>query len=158
MNSSFSDAFRRALSARSAWVAAQLQVFNEFMPPGEWSVDLERGVHVQSGRAIQIGVLGSYAIDGTWLWGWAHEWLPNRELAADAWRLRRIGERAGIPELTLDLLDLGGFPDPRLAAETLAYAGMGILGALGYLGVTSSERGRLYLISRDPAVPRATEL
>ncbi len=31
-------------------------------------------------------------------------------------------------------MDTAGFADPRRAAETLAFVGMGVLGAVGYIG------------------------
>lgn len=152
----FSEAFVRAAGPHGAWVGEQLEAFNAFMPMGEWSVNLNDRVYRQSGREIAVSVLGSFSTDDdSWLWGWANPSWGDPEVTSAARALRAIGERDGIPEFTTDMVHLSGFPDPRMAAETIAFAAMGLLGSDGYIGVTASATGRLYMLVDDKQVPRA---
>ncbi|MEV0979399.1 hypothetical protein [Streptomyces sp. NPDC049915] len=52
-------------------------------------------------------------------------------------------------------MHLSGFPDPRHAAEMLAFTGMGVAEALGYIGVAAGPATRVYFLPDDPRVPRA---
>ncbi|WP_436771654.1 DUF6882 domain-containing protein [Yinghuangia sp. YIM S09857] len=152
----FSDAFVRAAGPHGAWVGEQLEAFNAFMPMGEWSVNLNDRVYRQSGREVAVSVLGSFSTgDDSWLWGWANPSWGDPEVTSAARALRAIGERDGIPEFTTDLVHLSGFADPRMAAETIAFAAMGLLGSDGYIGVTANATGRLYMVVDDKQVPRA---
>ncbi|MGW0661528.1 DUF6882 domain-containing protein [Streptodolium elevatio] len=152
----FSDAFVRAAGPHGAWVGEQLEAFNAFMPMGEWSVNLNDRVYRQSGREVAVSVLGSFSTgDDSWLWGWANPSWGDPEVTSAARALRAIGERDGIPEFTTDLVPLSGFADPRMAAETIAFAAMGLLGSDGYIGVTANATGRLYMVVDDKQVPRA---
>ncbi|UGQ12981.1 hypothetical protein LO772_04990 [Yinghuangia sp. ASG 101] len=152
----FSDALVRAAAPHGAWVAEQLDAFNAFMPIGEWRVNLDERVYRQSGREIEVSVLGSFSTgDDTWLWGWANPSWRDPAVASAAAALRAIGDRDGIPEFRRELVDLSRFADPRMAAETLAYAAMGLLGSAGYIGVTANPTGRLYMLTDDRRIPRA---
>ncbi|WP_413229717.1 DUF6882 domain-containing protein [Kitasatospora purpeofusca] len=70
-------------------------------------------------------------------------------------RVRDFGRAHGLTEFTEETLDLSGFADPRRAAETLAFAAMGVTGAPGYLGVEAGPSTRLYLLPVDPRIAPA---
>ncbi|MCF2528716.1 DUF6882 domain-containing protein [Yinghuangia soli] len=157
-NDFFSPEFVRTVAPHGAWAFEQLEAFNEYLPTGDWTVNLTERIFRQSGRDVSVSVLGSYAMDDdTWLWGWANpQWAGSPAVeAADA--VRAAGVRDGIPEFTTDLVHLSGFSDPRMAAETLALGAMAVLGSRGYIGVTSNPTGRLYMVvaDDDKGVPRA---
>ncbi|GGJ78012.1 hypothetical protein GCM10011583_06850 [Streptomyces camponoticapitis] len=152
----FSDPFLRMTEPHAAWGAQQLEAFNEFMPTGPWTADLDQRLYRQAGRDLRISVLGSFdTSEGSWLWGWANPGFGESPVVGAANEIRRLGEAHGIPEFTTDLVDLSAFDDPRFAVETLAFGAMGALGAAGYLGVQASPEGRLYMVPDDPRVPRA---
>ncbi|WP_329031618.1 hypothetical protein OIE71_01660 [Streptomyces sp. NBC_01725] len=152
----FSDAFLRMTERHAAWGAQQLEAFNEFMPTGPWTADLDQRLYRQAERDLRISVLGSFdTSDGSWLWGWANPGFGGTPVVGAADEIRRLGEAHGIPEFTTDLVDLSAFDDPRFAVETLAFGAMGALGARGYIGVQASAEGRLYMVPDDPQVPRA---
>ncbi|MFF2189571.1 DUF6882 domain-containing protein [Streptomyces sp. NPDC058155] len=152
----FSDAFLRMTERHAAWGAQQLEAFNEFMPTGPWTADLDQRIYRQAERDLRISVLGSFdTSDGSWLWGWANPGFGGTPVVGAADEIRRLGQAHGIPEFTNDLVDLSAFDDPRFAVETLAFGAMGALGASGYIGVQASPEGRLYMVPDDPQVPRA---
>lgn len=156
VTSTFSDAFLRMTERHAAWGAQQLEVFNEYMPAGPWTADLDRRVYRQADRDLRISVLGSFdTTESSWLWGWANPGFGGTPVVGAADGIRRLGEAHGIPEFGVDLVDLSGFDDPRFAVETLAFGAMGALGAAGYIGVQASPEGRLYMVPDDPRVPRA---
>ncbi|QNP64848.1 DUF6882 domain-containing protein [Streptomyces genisteinicus] len=156
MTTIFSEPFRRLTERHAAWGAEQLETFNEFLPPGEWSADLGRCLYRQSGRELRISLLGSYEVNEcSWLWSWANPGFASSPAAAAAERLRAYGQAHGLPEFTEELVRLDGHEDPGTAAETLAFTAMGVLGAAGYIGVRASPDARAYLVPDDPQVPRA---
>lgn len=156
VTSTFSEAFLRMTERHAAWAAQQLEVFNEYMPAGPWTADLDRRVYRQADRDLRISVLGSFdTTESSWLWGWANPGFGGTPVVGAADGIRRLGEAHGIPEFGVDLVDLSGFDDPRFAVETLAFGAMGALGAAGYIGVQASPEGRLYMVPDDPRVPRA---
>ncbi|MYW00360.1 hypothetical protein GT354_19150 [Streptomyces sp. SID3343] len=67
--------------------------------------------------------------------------------------MRRFGHDHGIREFTDEIVGLPAFDNPRMAAETLAFGAMGILGAPGYLGIQANPDGRLHLVPDDPRTP-----
>lgn len=67
----------------------------------------------------------------------------------------RYGQAHGIPEFTAEELDLSGFDDPRRAAEMLAFAGMGVANAPGYIGQPAGPGTQVYFLPDDPKVPSA---
>ncbi|WP_370414351.1 DUF6882 domain-containing protein [Streptomyces fradiae] len=153
--SSFSDAFLFEAERHAAWGAAQLEALMGFLPEGEWSADLEACRYQQGGVELRVGVLGTYDMnDRSWMWGWANPGLRGREVAALAGAVERYGRAHGIPELTAEVLDLSGFEDPRRAAETLAFAGMGVAEAPGYIGAPAGPTTQVYFLPDDPQVPR----
>ncbi|WP_381803119.1 DUF6882 domain-containing protein [Streptomyces niveus] len=156
VTTTFSDAFLRMTERHAAWGAQQLEAFNEFMPTGPWTADLDQRLYRQAERDLRISVLGSFdTSEGSWLWGWANPGFGGTPVVGAADGIRRLGQAHGIPEFTNDLVDLSAFDDPRFAVETLAFGAMGALGSSGYIGVQASPEGRLYMVPDDPQVPRA---
>ncbi|MEV0604695.1 DUF6882 domain-containing protein [Streptomyces sp. NPDC050315] len=154
-NAAFSEAFVGTVEPHAAWGAHQLETFNAFLPSGDWSADLDQCFYRQGGQDLRISVLGTWDVrDNSWLWGWANPGFANAPVARAAHALRRFGHENGVPEFTHELVPLGGAPDPRMAAETLAFGAMSVLGAAGYIGVQASPEARLYLVPDDPQVPR----
>ncbi|OII69172.1 MULTISPECIES: DUF6882 domain-containing protein [unclassified Streptomyces] len=152
----FSGAFVRATEPHAAWGVEQLEAFNAFVPPGPWTADLSRCVYRQGGVELTVGLLGTFdASDGTWMWGWANPGFAGAPVVAAAEGLRRFGTEHGVAEFSREVVDLSGFPDPATAVEQLAFGAMGVLGALGYMGVEAGPGTRAYLLADDPQVPRA---
>ena len=138
----------------AAWGMRQIEEFNEFLPIGPWTVNLDERVFRQSGRELRISVLGSFdTAEASWLWGWANPGFGKLPVVAAAEALRGFGMDHDVPEFAEELVDLSGFADPRYAAEMLAFGAMGVLRADGYIGVQANETGRLYLVPDDPQVP-----
>lgn len=156
MATTFSDPFVRLTEQHAAWGAEQLERFNEFMPMGEWSADLDQCLYRQSGRELRISLLGTFDVnEQSWLWAWANPGFAGSPVVAAAEQLRDHGHAHGLPEFTEELVPLAMHDDPRRAAETLAFTAMGVLGATGYIGVQASADGRAYMVADDPQVPRA---
>ncbi|MBT2367802.1 hypothetical protein J7E88_21440 [Streptomyces sp. ISL-10] len=156
MTMTFSEPFLRLTEEHSAWGAEQLEIFNEFLPVGEWSADLGQCLYRQAGRELRISLLGTLDTDEqSWLWAWANPGFEGTPVARAAEEVRRYGQANGLREFTDDLVRLAGHDDPRRAAETLAFAAMGVLGATGYIGVQANASARAYLVPDDPQVPRA---
>ncbi|MEU0438748.1 DUF6882 domain-containing protein [Streptomyces sp. NPDC006186] len=156
MASEFSDAFLREAERHAAWGAVQLETLTEFLPDAPWTADLQACAYRQGGLELRVGVLGTYdTSERSWMWGWANPGLRGTEVAALAQTVGRYGQEHGIPELTAEMLDLSGFPDPGHAAETLAFTGMGVSGAPGYIGAPAGPATRVYFLPDDPQVPRA---
>ncbi|MFG2877273.1 DUF6882 domain-containing protein [Streptomyces sp. NPDC048337] len=152
----FSDEFLSEAERHAAWGAAQLDTLTSFLPEGPWTADLEACRYRQGGLDLRVSVLGSYDThEHSWMWGWANPGLRGTEVVALAAAVERYGKAMGIAEFTEEALDLSGFPDPRIAAETLAFAGMGVAEAPGYIGVEAGPGTRVYFLPDDPQVPRA---
>ncbi|MFI7355917.1 DUF6882 domain-containing protein [Streptomyces avidinii] len=156
VNEQFSDAFLLEAERHAAWGAAQLEALTRFMPEGPWTADLPSCLYRQGGLELRIAVLGTYDInEHSWMWGWANPGLRGSEVVALTGAVERYGRAHGIPEFTQETVDLSGFADPRRAAETLAFAGMGVAEAPGYLGLPAGPDTRVYFLPDDPQVPRA---
>lgn len=125
------------------------------VPAGVVSFDRDEPSVTRSGITLRAHVVGTYALDGTWMWAWANESYRDSAIAVRSRELRELGERAGVPELTEPMPDLNHFPGPRLAADHLPLMCMGLLDARGGVICAVNERGRLFLVVDDPAVPRA---
>ncbi|RLU82597.1 hypothetical protein CTZ27_29825 [Streptomyces griseocarneus] len=142
--------------AHTAWGAAQLQALTEFLPQAPWSADLPACLYRQGTVEIRVAVLGTYdADDHSWMWGWANPGLAGTPVVALTEEIERFGQSRNIAEFTAGTLDLSGFDDPRRAAETLAFAGMGAVGAPGYIGMPAGPTTQVYFLPDDPQVPRA---
>lgn len=153
----FSEQFERCGARHAAVVAAQLEAYNDFHPSAEWQVDLSEGRFTMGGKTIDVHGLGSFGTDGSWLWAWANEptFPPGSKVLTSCLRVREIGQRLGIPEFVTPRLELGDFSDPRMAAERIAWAAMGVIGSRGYAGVSAGTGARVYLLAADQAVPLA---
>ncbi|MEV5430195.1 DUF6882 domain-containing protein [Streptomyces sp. NPDC052701] len=156
MTSEFSDAFLREAERHAAWGAVQLETLTAFLPEGPWTADLEACLYRQGDLVLRVGVLGTYdTSEQSWMWGWANPGLQDTEVVSLAATVERYGRARGITELTEEVLDLSGFPDPRWAAETLAFTGMGVADAPGYIGAPAGPATQVYFLPDDPQVPRA---
>ncbi|MER6278244.1 DUF6882 domain-containing protein [Streptomyces sp900105245] len=156
MITEFSVAFLTEAERHAAWGAAQLEVLTGFLPEGPWSADLAACAYRQGELDLRVAVLGTYDMaERTWMWGWANPGLGGTEVAAAGVAVERYGQAHGIAELTAGTLDLSGFADPRRAAEMLAFTGMGITGAPGYIGVPAGGDTQVYFLPDDAQVPRA---
>ncbi|MEU3524767.1 DUF6882 domain-containing protein [Streptomyces sp. NPDC038707] len=156
MASEFSDAFLREAERHAAWGAVQLETLTAFLPEGPWTADLEACRYRQGELDLRVGVLGTYdTAERSWMWGWANPGLRDTPVVSRAAAVEWYGRAHGITELTEEVLDLSGFPDPRRAAETLAFTGMGVAGAPGYIGAPAGPATQVYFLPDDPQVPRA---
>ncbi|EFF94108.1 hypothetical protein SSTG_04427, partial [Streptomyces sp. e14] len=141
MASEFSDAFLCEAERHAAWGAVQLETLTAFLPEGPWTADLEACRYRQGDLELRVGVLGTYdTAEQSWMWGWANPGLRGTEVVSLAAAVERYGRARGIPELAEAVLDLSGFPDPRRAAETLAFTGMGVARPTD---TSAPRRGRL---------------
>ncbi|MEU3842812.1 DUF6882 domain-containing protein [Streptomyces sp. NPDC028635] len=156
MVSEFSDAFLLEAERHAAWGAAQLEALTAYLPEAPWTADLAACRYRQGDVELRVAVLGTYDTDEqSWMWGWANPGLEGTEAVALTGAVRRYGRAHGIPELTEPVLRLSGFPDPRRAAELLAFTGMGVAEAPGYIGAAAGPATRVYFLADDPRVPRA---
>ncbi|MFD8578239.1 DUF6882 domain-containing protein [Streptomyces virginiae] len=156
MKTEFSDAFLLEAERHAAWGAAQLEALTEFMPAGPWTADLEACLYRQGDLELRVAVLGTYDLrERSWMWGWANPGLRGSEVVALTGGIERYGRAHAIAEFTEEVVDLSGFEDPRRAAETLAFAGMGVAEAPGYLGLPAGPDSQVYFLPDDPQVPRA---
>ncbi|WP_370424229.1 DUF6882 domain-containing protein (plasmid) [Streptomyces sp. QH1-20] len=152
----FSDAFLNEAERHAAWGAAQLEALTDFLPQGPWTADLSACLYQQGGLELRVAVLGTFdAQDASWMWGWANPGLRDTSAVALAEEVERFGKAHGIAELTTGVLDLSGFADPRRAAETLAFTGMGVTSAAGYIGQPAGGTTQVYFLPDDVQVPRA---
>lgn len=156
MASEFSEAFLLEAERHAAWGAAQLDALTAFLPDGPWTADLPSCLYRQGELELRVAVLGTYDMDErSWMWGWANPGLRGTEVVALTSALQRYGRAHAICELTDEALDLSGFDDPRRAAEMLAFTGMGVAGAPGYIGVPAGPATQVYFLPDDPRVPCA---
>ncbi|MFF9866762.1 DUF6882 domain-containing protein [Streptomyces sp. NPDC013953] len=155
MTASYSEQLLALARPHLAWVCEQLDLFDSLVPAGVVSFDRNEPSVTRSGITLRAHVIGTYALDGTWMWAWANESYRDDTIAVRSRELRELGERAGVPELTEPMPDLNHFPDPRLAADHLLLMCMGLLDARGGVICAVNERGRLFMVVDDPAVPRA---
>lgn len=154
----FSNALTRRAGHTLAWVIEQLDLFDCIVPPGVTDFELEEPTPTItcSGVTLRAHLLGTYALDGTWLWSWANDSFGDIPGVVRARELRELGERENIPELTESLLDFNGFPNPRLAADHLLLICMGLLDARGGMATVFNDRGgRAFIAVDDDAIPRA---
>jgi hypothetical protein len=154
MTSAFSEAFLLEAERHAAWGAAQLEALTSLLPEGSWTADLPSCLYQQGELKLRVAVLGTYDMDEqSWMWGWANPGLRGTEVVARTAEVERYGRAHGIAELTAEVLPLSGFDDPRRAAEMLAFTGMGVAGAPGYLGVPAGEATQVYFLPDDAQIP-----
>lgn len=155
MVSHFSEAFLLETERHAAWGAAQLAALDRFLPEAPWTADLPSRTFQKGDVELRVSVIGTYDVQRrSWMWGWANPGLRGTEIVALGGDVRRYGRVHGIGELTEDILLLGGFDDPRHAAELLAFTAMGVVGAPGYIGVMGGPETRVYFLPEDDRVPR----
>jgi hypothetical protein len=157
VKSIFSEAFLRHAEYHAAWGTEQLDALGRALPEGgEWTADLEKREYRAGGRTIRVGLLGTFDVCGrSWLWGWANPSLRGMPVVAASERIGEFGRRNHVPELRDAAVDLSGFEDPRWAAEALAFVGMGVLSAPGYIGRSAGLETRVYFAPDDPRIPLA---
>lgn len=147
---SFSDALL-ALAAPRLGVAAERSArLNRALEGTAFRRDLEAGVAWSGDRRMAAGILGSHAEDNTFQWSWAVPGFAGTPAAAHAERLREIGERHGVPELTEPLVDLGGFYDPRAAADDLALLAVALLEASAAIRHGHGGRALTFIVADAP--------
>lgn len=101
-----------------------------------------------------MAVLGTYDMEQrSWMWGWANPGLRGTEVVALTGAVRRYGRVHQIAELTEEIVPLSGFADPRRAAEMLAFTGMGVAEAPGYIGVPAGPATQVYFLPDGTRVP-----
>ncbi|WP_405015783.1 hypothetical protein OHV05_00770 [Kitasatospora sp. NBC_00070] len=156
MTETFSDAFLHAAEYHAAWGVQQLDMIGQAFPAAPWTADLDQCRYESGGRTLRVGLLGSYDLaEQTWLWGWANPGLQGSEVTAAAARILEFGRRHGIEELREEGVSLARFADPRRAAEALAFLGMAVLGAPGYIGQEAGPETRVYFVPQDPELQPA---
>ncbi|BAU85097.1 hypothetical protein SLA_4209 [Streptomyces laurentii] len=153
-DSGFSDAFVLEAERHAAWGAAQLEALTAFLPDAPWTADLAQCCYRQGDLDLRVGLLGSYdSEECTWMWGWANPGLEGTEVVALSGAVERYGRAHGIAELTFPVVDLRGFDDPDRMAEMIAFAGMGVAGAPGYIGAPAGPTTRVYFLPDDTQAP-----
>ncbi|MFJ4776660.1 DUF6882 domain-containing protein [Streptomyces sp. NPDC088762] len=156
MTNEFSEPFLLEAERHAAWGAAQLEALTAFLPDGPWTADLPSCLYRQGGLELRVALLGTYDMEEqSWMWGWANPGMRGTEVVALTAAIERYGRACGIPELTAEVVDLSGFEDPRRAAEMLAFTGMGVAEAPGYMGLEAGPGTQVYFLPDDPQVPRA---
>lgn len=155
LSGSFSEELLALARPHLAWTIEQIDLFDRLVPRGPTRCDLDVPELGRAGMALSAQLVARFAADGTWLWAWADRSTADTPGAESAQTLREIGERHGVRELTTPLLDLSGFPDPRLAADHLSLICMGLLDGRGAAVAAADDRNRAFLVVDDPAVPRA---
>ncbi|WP_017569845.1 DUF6882 domain-containing protein [Nocardiopsis halotolerans] len=155
MTGFFSTPLLRLAQPHLAWVVEQMTFFDEAVPFGDLRVELDQESVWRGDRRLRVGLLGSYAEDGTWLWGWANPAFEGEAVVADTLRLRELGRSHAAPELSEGLVDLNHFPDPRLASDHMSLIAMGLLGTRGNIIFNHAGRARTFLTVTDPEVPWA---
>jgi hypothetical protein len=156
MQNKFTDAFLRTAERHAAWGAEQLEELGRVLPGGPWTADLDQCMYQSSGRTIRVGLLGSFDLtERSWLWAWANPGLRGTAVVTASERIAEFGRRNQVPELQAAGVDLSGFGDPRRAAEALAFVGMGVLGAPGYIGQSAGPESRVFFAPDDPQIPHA---
>ncbi|WP_330178853.1 hypothetical protein OHB26_20255 [Nocardia sp. NBC_01503] len=147
------------LSFARGYLGGGIEQYNSFMTqiqPGRTGCDLDTGLAwIGERRLARSGQLGTFAEDQTFMWAWAKPDLTGLPGTEHAVRLREIGAAQGIPEFTTELLDLGGFHDPKLAADHLGLIAQGVLGARGMTKFNHGGRAYTYLAIDDETVALA---
>lgn len=153
----FTAAFDRLGAALGAVVLRQQEALSEVLPREDWNADLTARTYTSGGVTVRVSLLGSYAEqERTWLWGWANtQFGPDHPAVVPTLAIREVGERLGIPELTMPEIDLSRYDGPAgHGGELIAVGATGLLGGGGYIGA-GYPGGSAYLHVDDPRVPQA---
>ncbi|GLY78961.1 DUF6882 domain-containing protein [Actinoallomurus iriomotensis] len=149
----FSDALLDLARPHLGWAAEQLGAFHSVVPAGAVGYDADARTARMGDLELRADLLGTYAEDATFQWGWAKSGLAGMPAISGPLELRRIGERHGVPELTTEMVDLRGVADSRLAAQRLGLIAMALLGARGAIDFCHGGRSLTFLVTDDPALP-----
>ncbi|MDL4815618.1 DUF6882 domain-containing protein [Actinomadura opuntiae] len=146
----FSDALLALAAPRLGVAAERSERHNRALAGTAFRRNLDAGVAWSGDRRMDAGALGSYAEDNTFQWSWVVPGFAGTPIAAHAERLREIGERHRIPELAEPLLDLGGFYDPRAAADDLAFLAVALLDASAAIRHGHGGRALTFIVTDAP--------
>ncbi|MEV6278520.1 DUF6882 domain-containing protein [Nocardia sp. NPDC051832] len=153
----FSNALLSFARGNLGGAIEQYSAFQEQVPNGRMRMEHATGTAWIGDRELnRSGELGTFAEDSTFMWAWAKPDLAGLPGVEHALRLRDIGVRQGIPEFTEGLLDFGGFPDPKLAADHLSLIALGVLRARGSMKFNHGGRAYAYLVTDDEELTCAT--
>ncbi|AXK34926.1 hypothetical protein DVA86_22055 [Streptomyces armeniacus] len=155
MNAQFSDALLTLAGPRLLWSLEQLDLFDQLVPLDSTAYDLNTPKAERSGISLRAHQIGALDNAGAWHWAWADGRVSDTPGAARSAELRELGTREGVGELAGPVLDLSGFPDPRIAANLLLTMCLGLLDARGCLVTRNHQQEPVFLITDDPAVPAA---
>lgn len=146
----FSDALVELAAPRLAVAAERSVRLNAALAGREFRRNLNDGVAWSGDRRMDAGILGSFAEDRTFQWCWVVDGFAGTPTAAHAERLREIGERHRVPELTEPLLDLGRFADPRAAADDLMVLALALLDASAVIRHGHAGRALTFIVADAP--------
>lgn len=147
---SFSNALLSFARGYLGGAIEQYSAFQDQVPNGRMRIDHDTGKAWVGDRELsRSGELGTFAEDLTFMWAWAKPELAGLPGVEHSAQLREIGVRHGIPELTEGLLDLGGFPDSKLAADHLSLIALGVLRMRGSMKFNHGGRAYSYLVTDD---------
>jgi hypothetical protein len=152
--SGFSPAFERLGAAYAAIAAQRQEALVDFLPAADWSADLTSGTYTQGEVSLRVALLGSFADEGrSWLWGWANpQFGPDHPAVVNP---SPIGERLGVPELTVPELDLAWYDGPaRNGGDMVAMATTGLIGSPGTIP-GRYDGGVAYFAIQGPGGPAA---
>ncbi|WP_194815023.1 DUF6882 domain-containing protein [Nocardia sp. XZ_19_385] len=149
----FSDALLSFARGYLGGAIEQYSAFQEQVPSGRMRMEHATGTAWIGDRALRrSGELGTFAEDLTFMWAWAKPDLAGLPGVEHAHRLREIGVQQGILEFAEGLLDFGGFPDPKLAADHLSLIALGVLRARGSMKFNHGGRAYAYLVTDDEEI------
>jgi hypothetical protein len=150
-----------ALADAGAFVSHEHQAhLAEAVGVADWRIDAAAGVLAFRDRAgeerrVRAHLVGSSSPDdGTWLWGWTNVNGFPPAFVKQSERVRALGERYGIPELTTGTLPLDDGLPPRLLQAVKAVTGV----TAHFSAPTGNGATRAYLLLDDPtlALPAPT--
>jgi hypothetical protein len=155
----FSPAFQAFAADCSAAAMQQQDLFNRFLGAEHRNADLR--ARTLTGGGLTLGGvtgLGSFShVSLTWLWMWDNPGFTwDHPAVAPLRAIHGVGQRQGIPELTIGHLDLSGFANPHGAATIIAIASARVLGGQGVWSCRINDgKGSTYVHVDDPQVPVA---
>lgn len=133
----------------------RINAFNSYLPmTAAWSLNLQAGTFTIGDKTVRMQVIGTYSEQhAAWVWAWANASLQGYpDVIAEAQQLRAFGEERNIAEFADRAVDLSAFENRRFGAEKLAFVATALLGATGYVGVTTGAF-QTFLTSDDRTIP-----